>query len=58
MQDNVYIDLTFHDETWGVTPPMPRWVAEFVCNDFAMGVPYINGKRVVMALIVPWNEFQ
>jgi hypothetical protein len=56
--DAVYVDMAFEDETWGVSPPMPRWVAEFLCNDFAMGTPYINGKRVVVAQIVPWSEWQ
>ena len=51
--DAVYLDLTFADETWGTSPAMPRWVAEAVCFDFAMGVPWITGQRVVKALLVP-----
>ena len=54
--DAVYLDMTFADETWGVSVAMPRFVAEAVCFDFAMGVPWINGKRVVVALIVPWMK--
>lgn len=54
--DPVYIDLVFADETWGISVPMPRYVAEYVCFDFANGVPWINGKRVVKALIVPWMK--
>lgn len=56
--DAVYIDMTFSDETWGISVPMPRWVAEAACFDFAMGVPWINGKRVIRAIIVPWSRFQ
>lgn len=57
-KDPVYIDLTFADETWGVSAPMPRFVAEMVCFDFAMGTPWINGKTVTQALIVPWSAWQ
>jgi len=35
--DNVYLDLTFDDETWAVSVPMPRWVAEGACYDFLAG---------------------
>lgn len=55
MTDAVYLDLTFADETWCVSPPMPRWVAEAACLDFALGVPWIDGRRVVRALLVPWE---
>ncbi len=54
-EDAVYLDLTFgDDELWCVSPPMPRFVAEAACFDFSQGVPWINGKRVTVALIVPW----
>lgn len=56
MNDDVYIDMAFSDETWGLSPPMPRWVAEMACLDFALGVPYTNGKTVIVALIVPWMK--
>lgn len=54
--DPVYIDLTFDDETWDTSIPMPRYVAEYACRDFAAGIPWINGKRVVRALIIPWEK--
>lgn len=37
--DAVYLDLTFADETWAVSVPMPRWVAEGACYDFSQGTP-------------------
>lgn len=56
--DSVYLDLVFHDETWGISPPMPRWVAEAACFDFSQGVKWVNGKTVKFALIVPWEPWQ
>jgi hypothetical protein len=50
----VYLDLTFSDETWGIRPPMPRWLAEAACFDFSRGVPWIDGRRVTRALFIPW----
>lgn len=43
--------LDFDDTTWSVTPPIPRWRAEDLCRDFAEGVPWVNGLRVVRAVI-------
>ena len=55
--DNVVIDLTFHDETFWVSPPMPRWIAENVLMGIGMfGQSPIEGKRVIRALIVPREE--
>lgn len=56
VHDAVYLDLTFGDvEQYGISPPMPRFVAEAACRDFAAGVPWLNGQRVTQALIVPWT---
>jgi len=52
MNDSVYLDLAFIDETWLISPPMPRWVAEAACFDFSQGVPWLNGKTVIRALLV------
>lgn len=53
--DPVYLDLEFGDiEQFGVSAPMPRFVAEAACFGFALGVPWLNGERVTKALIVPW----
>jgi len=53
--DAVYLDLEFADETWAVSVPMPRWVAEGACYDFAQGTPWIDGRRVIRALLVRWE---
>ncbi len=52
--DPIYFDLVFDDETFGKAPPMPRWVAELLTIDFALGTPWLNGRRVVMATPIPW----
>jgi hypothetical protein len=50
--DTVTILLDF-GETWTVTPPMPRWCAEWELRRIGeYGMPY-DGKRVTGALIVP-----
>ena len=51
----VYLDLTFDDETWAISVPMPRWVAEGACYDFSQGTPWIDGRRVIRALLVRWE---
>lgn len=56
--DPVYLDLSFSDETWALSAPMPRFVAEAACFDFSQGVPWITGQTVTQALIVPWTPFQ
>ena len=56
--DAVYLDLTFSDETWAISAPMPRYVAERACFDFAHGIAWINGKTVTTALLVPWEPMQ
>lgn len=53
--DPVYLDLTFNDETWAISAPMPRFVAERACFDFAHGIAWITGQTVTTALIVPWT---
>lgn len=54
--DPVYLDLEFGDiEQFGVSAPMPRFVAEMACLGFSQGVPWLNGARVTRALIVPWT---
>jgi hypothetical protein len=53
--DPVVLDLTFED-TWTISAPMPRFVAEAACFDFSQGVPWLNGLRVIRALIVPWTR--
>lgn len=55
MNDAVCLDLVFADETWTISIPMPRYVAEHACRDFGEGWPWIDGRRVVRALIVPWT---
>lgn len=55
IHDAVYLDLSFGDnEQYGMSAPMPRYVAEAACFDFSQGVPWLNGMRVTQALIVPW----
>lgn len=49
--DTVEVLLDFDDTTWSVTPPIPRWRAEDLCRDFSAGVPWVNGLRVVRAVI-------
>lgn len=57
--DPVYLDLIFDNETFGFSPPMPRYVAEAVCFDFGQGIPWpFNGRRVIQAQIVPWSPPQ
>jgi len=56
--DAVYLDLVFSNETYGISAPMPRWVAEAACFDFSQGIPWIDGRIVIQALIVPWQPFQ
>lgn len=56
-KDNVYLDLAFSDETWAISAPMPRYVAEAACFDFSQGIPWITGQRVTVALIVPYYEW-
>jgi len=56
--DAVYLDLTFNDETWAISAPMPRYVAERACFDFGMGIAWITGQTVRTALIVPWEPMQ
>lgn len=50
--DNVVILLDFADDTWILTPAMPRWVAEWELRRIGeYGMPW-EGKRVVQALII------
>jgi hypothetical protein len=58
LYDPVYFVLEYGDiEQWGLTPPMPRYAAEYLLGDFAAGVPY-EGKRVTRADMVPWEPWQ
>ncbi len=56
--DAVYLDLSFSDETWAISAPMPRFVAERACFDFGHGIAWITGQTVTRALIVPWEPMQ
>ena len=49
--DPVILLLDF-GETWSLSDPMPRYVAEYVCADFAHGVPWTDGRHPTGALIV------
>ena len=40
-------------ETWTLSDPMPRYVAEYACFDFSQGVPWIDGRHPTGALILP-----
>ena len=51
--DPVILLLDFPDETWSLSDPMPRYVAEYVCADFAHGVPWTDGRHPTGALILP-----
>lgn len=51
--DPVVIDMIFADGFAGVTPPMPRYAAEYAVAGFR-DFPYL-GNRVIWALIVPWR---
>jgi hypothetical protein len=54
--DLVVILFDFDDQTWMVTPPMPRWCAEWELRRIGeYGLPY-EGKRVIGALLVPREE--
>ena len=50
--DTVALLLDF-GETWTLSDPMPRFVAEYACSDFAHGIPWIDGRHPTAALIVP-----
>jgi hypothetical protein len=55
--DLVVIDCTLNDETYWVSPPMPRWIAENVLLGIGMyGQSPIEGKRVIRAILVPREE--
>lgn len=57
--DPVYLDMEFGDvEQFGISPPMPRWIAEAAMYDFSQGVPWLNGERVTKAVIVPWMPWE
>lgn len=49
--DTVEIVLRFEDGSWSVSPPIPRWRAEGVCNDLAHGALWVNDKRATWALV-------
>ena len=54
--DLVVILLDFADDTWTLTPPMPRWCAEWELRRIGeYGLPY-DGKRVTQALLIPREE--
>lgn len=53
--DPVILLLDF-GETWSLSDPMPRYVAEYVCADFAHGVPWLDGRHPTGALIVPCSQ--
>lgn len=54
--DFVVILLDLEDDTFDVTPPMPRWVAEMACYGFGTYAEPWYGKRVVQALLIPREE--
>jgi hypothetical protein len=49
----VQLDLVFHDETWMLSDPVPRHIAQDTLRVFAEQALPVNGKRVIQALIVP-----
>jgi hypothetical protein len=49
----VRLDLTFDNDTWHITDPVPRHIAEDACRIFGEQAMPVIGKRVVRALIVP-----
>jgi hypothetical protein len=54
--DLVVILLDLDDETWDVTPAMPRWIAELACYGFGTYAEPWNGRRVTRALLIPREE--
>lgn len=43
-------------ETWTLSDPMPRYVAEYVLAGFAHGTPWIDGRHPTGALLIPREE--
>jgi hypothetical protein len=43
-------------ETWTLSEPMPRYVAEHVLADFAHGVAWLDGRHPTGALLIPREE--
>ena len=54
--DLVVILLDLEDDTYAVTPPMPRWIAEMACYGFGTYAEPWYGKRVREALLIPREE--
>ena len=50
----VYLDLLYANETFGQSPIMSRWEAEWKLYNLG-GFPFYEGKRVQSAMIVPLN---
>ena len=40
-------------ETWTLSDPMPRYVAEHLLADFAHGIAWLDGRHPTGALICP-----